>query len=320
MFIDFTEVELFAGNGGKGSVHFRKEKFIPKGGPDGGDGGRGGHIIFVTDSNLHTLQDIRYKKRYRAEDGSRGGGSRKTGKSGKDIKIKVPVGTLIREKKTSNIVADLTENNFSFILCKGGKGGAGNFHFKTSTNQAPRKFQLGAKGENGLFEIELKMLADVGLVGIPNAGKSTLLSKLSSAQPKVADYPFTTLAPKLGIVKYADYSSFVMADIPGLIEGASKGRGLGHKFLRHIERNKVLVFLIDIKDPNPYQTYQMLKKEIYQFNPDLEIKPIIVCQTKNDLKCQKSKEWYKIKEEIIKISSITGKGLNNLINKIISII
>ena len=320
MFIDFTEVELSAGKGGKGSVHFRREKFVPKGGPDGGDGGRGGHVILRTDANLHTLQDIRYHKKYKAEDGSNGGGSRKTGRCGRDTIIKVPVGTLIREKISSNIIADLTENNSSFIICKGGKGGHGNIRYKTSTNQAPRKFQPGEEGENGFFEIELKVLADVGLVGLPNAGKSTLLSKISSARPKIANYPFTTLEPKLGIVKYEEYSSFVMADIPGLIEGASKGKGLGHQFLRHIERNKVLLFLIDSQDPNPNRTYRTLKNEIYQYNSDLKIKPIVICQTKIDLEYQESNEWDNIKEEIIKISSLSGKGINTLIKKVTSII
>ncbi len=320
MFIDYTEVELSAGKGGKGSVHFRREKFVPKGGPDGGDGGRGGHIIFLTDSNLHTLQDIRYRKKYKAEDGSNGGGSRKTGKCGQDVIIKVPVGTLIRHKISTDIVADLTENNSSFILCKGGKGGHGNIRYKTSTNRAPRVSQPGEKGETGVYEIELKILADVGLVGLPNAGKSTLLSKLSSARPKVANYPFTTLEPKLGIVKYEEYSSFVMADIPGLIEGASKGKGLGHQFLRHIERNKVLLFLIDSQDPDPSITFKTLKNEIYQYNSDLKIKPFIVCQTKVDLEHEKSNKWGKIEDNVIKISSLSGEGINNLIKKIISII
>ena len=320
MFIDFTEVALEAGNGGKGSVHFRREKFVPKGGPDGGDGGRGGHIIFLTDSNLHTLQDIRYRKKYKAEDGSNGGGSRKTGKCGQDIIIKVPVGTLIREKKSKNIIADLIEDNISFILCKGGRGGHGNIRYKTSTNQAPRVSQLGEKGESGVYEIELKILADVGLVGLPNAGKSTLLSKLSSARPRIANYPFTTLEPKLGIVKYGEYNSFVMADIPGLIEGASVGKGLGHQFLRHVERNKILLFLIDSQDPDPNSTFQTLRDEIYQYNPDLRIKPIIVCQTKVDLEFEGKNQWIQIDKEIIKISSFTGKGLNKLVSKIISII
>ena len=316
MFIDFAEVELSAGNGGKGSVHFRREKFVPKGGPDGGDGGRGGHVIFLTDSNLHTLQDIRYRKIYKAENGSNGSGSRKTGKCGSDIIIKVPVGTIIREKTTSEVVVDLNENNFSFLICKGGRGGHGNIRFKTSTNQAPRKSQSGEMGQSGVYEIELKILADVGLVGLPNAGKSTLLSKLSSARPKIDNYPFTTLEPKLGIVKYGDYKSFVMADIPGLIEGASQGKGLGHRFLRHIERNKVLLFLIDSQDTHPYKTYQTLKDEIYQFNSDLKIKPIIVCRTKTDLGFEKSKKWKQINEKITDISSILGKGLDELVKKL----
>lgn len=320
MFIDFTEVALEAGNGGKGSVHFRREKFVPKGGPDGGDGGRGGHIIFLTDSNLHTLQDIRYRKKYKAEDGSNGGGSRKTGKCGQDIIIKVPVGTLIREKKSKDIIADLTEDHSSFILCKGGRGGHGNIRYKTSTNQAPRISQAGEKGESGVYEIELKILADVGLVGLPNAGKSTLLSKLSSARPKIANYPFTTLEPKLGIVKYGEYNSFVMADIPGLIKGAGEGKGLGHQFLRHVERNKILIFLIDSQDPDPNSTFQTLRDEICQYNSDLKIKPIIVCQTKVDLEFQGQNQWNQIDKEIIKISSLTGKGLNTLVKKIISII
>tara|TARA_Y100000768_G_scaffold333463_1_gene273530 strand:+ start:393 stop:1370 length:978 start_codon:yes stop_codon:yes gene_type:complete len=320
MFIDFTEVTLEAGNGGKGSVHFRREKFVPKGGPDGGDGGRGGHIILLTDSNLHTLQDIRYRKKYKAEDGNNGGGSRKTGKGGQDIIIKVPVGTIIREKNSTNIIADLTEDNSSFTLCKGGRGGHGNMRYKTSTNQAPRVSQPGEKGEAGVYEIELKILADVGLVGLPNAGKSTLLSKLSSARPKIADYPFTTLEPKLGIVKYGEYSSFVMADIPGLIEGASAGKGLGHQFLRHVERNKILLFLIDSQDPDPNITFQTLKNEIYHFNSDLKIKPIIVCQTKADLEFEEKNQWSQIDKEIIKISSLTSEGLNKLVRKIIQII
>ncbi len=320
MFIDFTEVALEAGKGGKGSVHFRREKFVSKGGPDGGDGGRGGHIIFLTDSNLHTLQDIKYRKHYKAEDGSDGGGSKKTGKCGQDIIIKVPVGTLIREKKSANIIVDLTKNNFSFILCKGGRGGRGNIRYKTSTNQAPRISQPGEEGEAGLYEIELKVLADVGLVGLPNAGKSTLLSKLSSARPKIANYPFTTLEPKLGIVKYGEYSSFVMADIPGLIEGASEGKGLGHQFLKHIERNKILLFLIDSQDPNPLCTFQTLRNEIYSYNSDLKIKPIIVCQTKVDLEFDGHNKWNHLDKEIIKISSLTGRGLNKLVSRIISII
>ena len=318
MFIDYTSVELIAGHGGKGAVHFRREKFIPKGGPDGGDGGRGGHIIFTADTNLHTLQDVRYRKRYQAEKGGPGGGSRKTGKNGADINVLVPVGTIIREKGAKDILADLSHDKDQVTVCKGGIGGKGNIRFKSSTNRAPRKAQPGEPGESGIYEIELKVLADVGLVGKPNAGKSTLLSSISSARPKIADYPFTTLEPNLGIVKYGDYNSFVMADIPGLIEGASSGKGLGHKFLRHIERNKVLLYLIDSQDETPLKTFEALQKELLQFNPDLGIKPVYICRTKSDLNVELSKEWNDFESDVIVISSINRDGLDKLISKLSS--
>ena len=318
MFIDYTSVELIAGHGGKGAVHFRREKFIPKGGPDGGDGGRGGHIIFTADTNLHTLQDVRYRKRYQAEKGGPGGGSRKTGKNGADINVLVPVGTIIREKGAKDILADLSHDKDQVTVCKGGIGGKGNIRFKSSTNRAPRKAQPGEPGESGIYEIELKVLADVGLVGKPNAGKSTLLSAISSARPKIADYPFTTLEPNLGIVKYGDYNSFVMADIPGLIEGASSGKGLGHKFLRHIERNKVLLYLIDSQDETPLKTFEALQKELLQFNPDLGIKPVYICRTKSDLNVELSKQWNDFEGDVIVISSISRDGLDELISKLSS--
>ena len=320
MFIDYTEIELMAGRGGKGSVHFRREKYIPKGGPDGGDGGRGGHIIFKADANLHTLQDVRYRRKYKADDGNDGGGSRKTGKNGKDIIVLVPVGTVVRNKKENTFIADLIENGETIIMRKGGMGGKGNIRFKTSTNQAPRIAQSGLPGETGHSIIELKVLADVGLVGLPNAGKSTLLSRISSARPKIADYPFTTLNPNLGIVKYGDYNSFVMADIPGLIEGASKGKGLGHQFLKHIERNKVLLYLIDCTDETPYQTFKTLENEILQFNADLDVKPKLICRTKADLESELSEEWGKFEQEILVISSISGEGLNRLIATLVKMI
>ena len=320
MFIDFAEVELIAGNGGRGSVHFRREKFLPKGGPDGGDGGRGGHILFSADSNLHTLQDIRYHKRYKADDGGSGGSSRKTGKNGTDVMVKVPVGTVIRDMKSEDVIADLVEDGQSIIVCNGGRGGKGNIRFKSSTNRAPRRAQLGEKGDYGKYEIELKILADVGLVGLPNAGKSTLLSYLSAARPKIADYPFTTLEPNLGIVKYGDYNSFVMADIPGLIEGASAGKGLGHKFLKHIERNKVLLYLIDSQDKNPYKTYKILKNEILCFNPDLSIKPEFICRTKSDIEIDLVDEWNIFRGDINVISSVSGDGIKELLSKLIDCI
>ena len=316
MFIDFTEVSLFAGNGGKGAVSFRREKYIPLGGPDGGDGGRGGHVIFKADSNLRTLQDVRYNRKYRAENGFSGGSSRKTGRSGKDKIIKVPVGTLIKDKLSKSIIGDLTQSGENVIVCNGGRGGRGNIRFKSSTNQAPRKAQPGESGESGIYEIELKILADVGLVGMPNAGKSTLLAHLSAAKPKIADYPFTTLEPNLGIVKYGEYNSFVMADIPGLIEGASKGKGLGIQFLKHIERNKVLLYLIDSTDDHPFKTFKTLEKEVLDFNPDLIIKPNLICRTKSDIECDLSEEWDNFKDKVNVISSVSGQGLNEIISKL----
>ena len=320
MFIDYTQIEIIAGNGGPGAVSFRREKFIPKGGPDGGDGGRGGHVYLKVDTNLHTLQDIRYRRRYNAENGHSGRGSNKTGKSGKDITILVPAGSIVREKGLKDVVVDLTEEGQSYVICSGGRGGRGNARFKTSTKQAPRKAQAGTKGDSGIFEIELKVLADVGLVGFPNAGKSTLLSVLSSAKPKIADYPFTTLEPQLGIVKYGEYDSFVMADIPGLIEGASKGKGLGHQFLRHIERNRIHVYLIDIQEDKPLQVFKTLKNELESFNEVLIDKPYIICRTKSDLKLDIPKGWSEFSEKIIDISSVSKEGIDILINLLVKLL
>ena len=320
MFIDFTQIDISAGNGGSGAVSFRREKFIPKGGPDGGDGGRGGHVIFKVDTNLHTLQDIRYRRRYKAENGHPGRGSNKTGKNGKDVVILVPAGSVIRKKGSKDIIIDLTINGQNYIICNGGQGGKGNARFKTSTKQAPRKAQPGVEGESGIFEIELKVLADVGLVGLPNAGKSTLLSSISSARPKVADYPFTTLKPNLGIVKYGEYESFVMADIPGLIEGASLGKGLGHQFLRHIERNRIHIYLIDCMEDNPYDVYITLKNELKNFNEDLIKKPSLICRTKSDLKQELSPQWSDFNEKIYDISSLTKEGVDELIHSLVEVL
>ena len=320
MFIDFTQIDISAGNGGSGAVSFRREKFIPKGGPDGGDGGRGGHVIFKVDTNLHTLQDIRYRRRYKAENGHPGRGSNKTGKNGKDVVILVPAGSVIRKKGSKDIIIDLTVNGQNYIICNGGQGGKGNARFKTSTKQAPRKAQPGVEGESGIFEIELKVLADVGLVGLPNAGKSTLLSSISSARPKVAEYPFTTLKPNLGIVKYGEYESFVMADIPGLIEGASLGKGLGHQFLRHIERNRIHIYLIDCMEENPYDVYITLKNELKNFNEDLIKKPSLICRTKSDLKQELSPQWSDFNEKIYDISSLTKEGVDQLIHSLVEVL
>jgi len=314
MFIDYAEIVCESGKGGAGRVSFRREKFVPKGGPDGGDGGNGGSVVFVADSNLHTLQDMRYKKSYKAENGDSGATSRKTGKNGQDIRIPVPLGTLITNKSDNNVKADLVTNGQEFIACLGGKGGKGNVNFKSATRQTPRYAQKGLPGERKHYTIELKVLADVGLVGLPNAGKSTLLSSVSSATPKIDDYPFTTLQPHLGIVKYGEYQSFVMADIPGLIEGASKGKGLGHQFLKHIERTKLLLFLIDTADENPLENYRLLKKELLDYNPDLDKRKYIIIRTKIDTKIDNDK-WSEI-DDYLEISSVSKEGIPDLIKQI----
>ena len=320
MFIDHTQIDISAGNGGAGAVSFRREKFIPKGGPDGGDGGRGGHVIFIVDTNLHTLQDIRYRRRYKAENGHSGRGSNKTGKNGKDVIILVPAGSIIRRKGSDQVLVDLTVEGQKHIICNGGQGGKGNARFKTATKQAPRKAQPGIEGETGIFEIELKILADVGLVGLPNAGKSTLLASISSARPKIADYPFTTLKPNLGIVKYGEYDSFVMADIPGLIKGASLGKGLGHQFLRHIERNRVHLFLIDCLEDKPLDVYKTLKNELQNFNEDLINKPYLICRTKSDLRQDMPTQWNDFEDKIFDISSFTKEGINELILSLVEVL
>ena len=320
MFIDHTQIDISAGNGGAGAVSFRREKFIPKGGPDGGDGGRGGHVMFIVDTNLHTLQDIRYRRRYKAENGHSGRGSNKTGKNGKDVIILVPAGSIIRRKGSDQVIVDLTVEGQKHIICNGGQGGKGNARFKTATKQAPRKAQPGIEGETGIFEIELKILADVGLVGLPNAGKSTLLASISSARPKIADYPFTTLKPNLGIVKYGEYDSFVMADIPGLIKGASLGKGLGHQFLRHIERNRVHLFLIDCMEDKPLDIYRTLKNELQNFNEDLINKPYLICRTKSDLRQDMSTQWNDFEDKIFDISSFTKERINELILSLVEVL
>jgi GTP-binding protein len=317
MFIDHTKVELCAGKGGAGCVSFHREKFVPKGGPDGGNGGNGGNIRAITNPNLHTLQDIRYSRIYRAKNGTAGSSCLKTGKNGKDIRIEVPIGTIIRNINTSEIVADLVESDQEFIICKGGIGGKGNVNFKSSTHQTPRYAQPGVSGESGHFEFELKILADVGLVGFPNAGKSTLLSVVSKAKPKIANYPFTTLEPHLGIVKSGEYKSFLMADIPGLIEGASKGKGLGHQFLRHVERNRLLLFLIDGTEQNPLTAFESLKKELKSYNISLLMKPLVLVRTKGDIVIDIDHEkWENIPEYLMEISAVSGDGIQKLIQEI----
>ena len=315
MFIDYAEITCASGKGGAGAVTFRREKFVPKGGPDGGDGGKGGSVIFVADQNLHTLQDIRYKKSYQADNGAPGSSNQKTGRDGEDVRIRVPLGTLIRDRNTSKVEADLVIEGEEFVACPGGKGGKGNARFKTATRQTPRHAQKGIPGEKRNFTIELKVLADVGLVGLPNAGKSTLLAAVSSARPKIANYPFTTLQPHLGIVKYGEYQSFVMADIPGLIEGASEGKGLGHQFLKHIERTKLLLFLIDTMESDPADTYELLQQELLSHNPDLAKRKHIIVRTKIDTKADHT-DWTKMENEYLEISSVSGAGIPALIKRI----
>ena len=317
MFIDYTTIELHAGNGGAGCVSFRREKYIPKGGPNGGDGGRGGNIIVIGDDNLNTLQDIRYSKVYKAKNGSPGSSNEKTGKNGEDIIIRVPLGTIIRDKKSDEIVDDIVESKQEHIVCTGGKGGLGNVNFKSSTQQSPRYAQKGLVGDSGVYEFELKILADVGLLGFPNAGKSTLLSVLSKARPKIADYPFTTLEPHLGIVKSGEYKSFLMADIPGIIEGASQGKGLGFKFLRHIERNRILLLLIDGSEMDPLKKVAAIKNELKTYNKSLLLKPIYVIRTKGDiLNDIDHSVWESIPEYLMEISSVSHKGLSSLVKNL----
>ena len=318
MFIDYAEIVCESGQGGAGRVSFRREKFVPKGGPDGGDGGKGGSVVFIADRNLHTLQDIRYKKSYKAENGDSGTSNQKTGKNGQDIRIPVPLGTLISNMNDNSVKADLVSDGQEFVACVGGKGGKGNVNYKSSTRQTPRYAQKGIPGEKKHFSIELKVLADVGLVGLPNAGKSTLLSSVSSATPKIDDYPFTTLQPHLGIVKYGEYQSFVMADIPGLIEGASKGKGLGHQFLKHIERTKLLLFLIDTADDNPLENYKLLKKELLNYNPDLDKRKYVILRTKIDTKIDND-QWSEI-DDYLEISSVSKEGIPELIQHIGSLL
>ena len=315
MFIDYAEITCASGKGGSGVVTFRREKFVPKGGPDGGDGGKGGSVIFVADQNLHTLQDVRYKKSYQAENGAPGSSNQKTGRAGEDVCIPVPLGTIIREKDTSSVEADLIRDGEEYVACQGGKGGKGNTRFKTATRQTPRHAQKGIRGETRNFTIELNVLADVGLVGLPNAGKSTLLATVSSARPKISDYPFTTLQPHLGIVKYGEYQSFVMADIPGLIEGASEGKGLGHQFLKHIERTKLLLFLIDTMEPDPADTHELLQQELLNHNQDLSKRKHLIVRTKIDTKMDNT-DWAKMDNEYLEISSVSGTGIPELIKRI----
>ena len=315
-FVDYTKIYASSGKGGGGSVHLHREKFITKGGPDGGDGGRGGHIIMRAESNLWTLFHLKFNKHFRAEHGGHGAKSRSTGKDGSDVYIDVPLGTIVRDVETQEIIFEITKENPEQILLDGGMGGLGNWNFRSSTNQTPRYAQPGIDGKESWFQLELKLLADVGLVGFPNAGKSTLLSVITAAKPKIADYAFTTIKPNLGIVQYRDYQTFVMADIPGIIEGAAEGKGLGHRFLRHIERNSLLLFLIAADSDNIQKEYDILLNELKQHNPELLDKSRLLAISKSDMLDDELKE--EIKKELPKgidtlfISSIAQQGLVEL--------
>jgi len=321
MFIDLVEISVRAGNGGDGCVSFRREKYIPYGGPDGGDGGKGGDVVLETDCNLTTLADLKYGKNTKAEDGKPGKPSNMTGKAGKNFIVKVPVGTLVKDGETGETLADLKEEDESFILAKGGARGLGNARFKSSVQRAPRKSKPGGEGEFKTVVLELKLLADVGIVGFPNAGKSTFISRISNARPKIADYPFTTLTPNLGIVKLEDYQSFVAADIPGLIEGAHEGKGLGIQFLKHIERTRALAHLLDFSDSErgPLEAFHALQKELKEFDEGLYRKPQILVATKMDDPDAKSRfermrpDFEKLNLPLYAISSVSGEGIQPLL-------
>lgn len=318
MFLDYAKIYVKAGQGGSGCVSFRREKFIPMGGPDGGDGGKGGSIILKVDPQLRTLIDYKYHSQYNAKRGQHGKGGNKHGRKGKDIILKVPPGTVIKDEETDQILADLTKAGQEFTIAKGGRGGKGNARYATSTHRSPREWEVGERGRERSIILELKLIADVGLVGKPNAGKSTMLASISAARPKIADYPFTTLQPNLGIVKHQSMNSFVVADIPGLIEGAHEGKGLGLQFLRHIERTNIIVYLIDPMDSeeeNPLKTFKDLHEELKKYSPLLIKKSALVVFSKQDIWVENdllSKFKNKFPYLILGISAVSGEGLEDL--------
>ena len=319
-FVDYVKIHITSGKGGQGSAHLRREKYIPKGGPDGGDGGRGGHIIIKGNKNMWTLFHLKHKRHYRAEHGGAGSKQTSTGADGADVYIEVPLGTVVRDTETQEILFEILEHDEEVIVAEGGKGGRGNAHFKSPTNQTPRYAQPGIDGEEVDITIEMKVLADVGLVGFPNAGKSTLLSVVTAAKPKIANYEFTTLKPNLGIVEYRDHKTFVMADIPGIIEGAAEGKGLGHYFLRHIERNSTLLFLIPADAPDIKKQYEILLDELRRYNPEMLDKDRLVAISKSDMLDEELKaEMKELLDKEFKgipylfFSSVAQQGLMELI-------
>lgn len=317
-FVDYVKIHVASGKGGSGSSHLHREKYIAKGGPDGGDGGRGGHVIMKGNKNLWTLYHLKFKRHIRAEHGGNGSKQRSSGAEGSDEYIEVPLGTVIRDTETQKVIHEITEDGKEYVVAEGGMGGRGNWHFKSSTNQTPRYSQPGIDGTEVDITLELKVLADVGLVGFPNAGKSTLLSVITAAKPKIADYEFTTLKPNLGIVEYRDFKTFVVADIPGIIEGAAEGRGIGHRFLRHIERNSTLLFLIPADAPNISKQYEILLDELRRYNPEMLDKDRLIAISKSDMLDAELK--LEMKQELDKnlgapylfISSVAQQGLTEL--------
>mgnify|MGYP001640065101 CR=1 FL=1 len=326
-FTDYVKITAASGNGGAGSMHLHREKFVPKGGPDGGDGGRGGHIILRGNKHLWTLIHFKFQKHFRAENGESGGSNRSFGANGKDIVLEVPLGTIVKDAFTDEFLFEITEDGQEVIALRGGKGGLGNWHFRSATNQTPRYAQPGLLGEERELLLELKVLADVGFVGFPNAGKSTLLSVITSAKPKIGDYPFTTLKPNLGIVENRDYQSFVVADIPGIIEGAAEGKGLGHYFLRHIERNAALLFLISADSEDIVAEYHILLNELEEYNPELLDKKRLIAISKSDMLDEELTAALnaELKEGLAEvpylfISSVSGKGIQALKDQLWSMI
>ncbi|MEM7085596.1 MAG: GTPase ObgE [Bacteroidota bacterium] len=322
-FVDYVKIHVTSGKGGQGSAHLRREKYIPKGGPDGGDGGRGGHIILKANSNMWTLYHLKFKRHFRAGHGGAGSKQTSTGADGDDVYIDVPLGTVVKNTDTGEMLQEMLEHGEEIIIAKGGKGGRGNNHFKSATNQTPRHAQPGMDGEEGNYTLEMKVLADVGLVGFPNAGKSTLLSVITAAKPKIANYEFTTLKPNLGIVDYRDHQTFVMADIPGIIEGAAEGKGLGHYFLRHIERNSTLLFLIPADADDIRKQYDILLDELRRYNPEMLDKERLIAISKSDmldeeLKAEMAQELDKDLEGLpyLFFSAIAQQGLMELKDKL----
>ena len=315
-FIDYVKIYCASGHGGAGSAHLHRAKYVPKGGPDGGDGGRGGHVILRANPQFWTLIHLKYRKHIKAEDGEPGGSANRTGKSGSDVVLEVPVGTVAKDAESGEVLFEMLEPGEERILCKGGRGGLGNSNFKTATLQTPRFAQSGEEGQEGVYVLELKLLADVGLVGFPNAGKSTLLSTVTAARPKIASYAFTTLEPNLGIVDYYDGKSFVMADIPGIIEGAHEGRGIGLRFLRHIERNSVLLFMVSVEEDDIAAAYRTLLSELKLYNPELLTKQRVLAITKCDLIDKDIEKEIRPhlprKVPCVFISSATGEGIAKL--------